>query len=103
MRDDQFLAADDVIAKEKQVQVDHARLPTLSALAAKFSFNFQQTMKQRVGAERCADLHDAIEEWRGVVVHPDGGVFKHLGNAHNLEGRSFLELLNRRVDVVPAV
>lgn len=69
MGDDQFLAGNDLIAVEQQVQIDGAGFPAGTADAADLVFDFKQAVQEGVGAEGGFDGGGGVEE-RGESAGP---------------------------------
>lgn len=76
VRNEQFLAREDLIAEEEQIEIDRAGNPLVAALPAHFLLDFEESMEQCMGTQGGLNLDGGIEEWRGVLVHSLSGVFE---------------------------
>lgn len=84
MGDDQFLAADDLVAKKQKIDVDEARLPLFAASPAELRFDFQYAMEEGMRAERGFDFRGGVEKRGGIGASTDRGVFKQGRDAYYL-------------------
>jgi hypothetical protein len=101
--DDQFLAADDFVAVEKQVDIDEAGFPFFAADAAELMLDLENAMEQGVRAEGGFDLCGGIEEMGRFGWAADGGVFEKRGDACHSDAVGIAEAFKGGADIFLSV